>query len=300
MNTSQIMSLYTKRIVSILKSILGFIGIYFVSAIIGELFVIIILTCNGINIFDYNMSNNILTQTMPLFGFIFFFIITIIYCKFIEKRSIKTMGFIKEGFIINYLKGSIIGIFLVSIVMLISLSAGVLTYNGISNNINVLYVLLFIIGYIIQSMAEEVMCRGYLLTSLLKKTSIFWAILISSLVFVFPHLSSLFAYSIKFGVIGFINTLLFSVFVSLYMIKENNIWIICAIHGSWNYILGIFYGISVSGGVSNASILTFTANKLTVINGGIYGLEASIITTLILVISILIVIYKMKKSKVII
>lgn len=300
MSTSQIKLSFiknTKPIVSILKSILGFIGIFMVSAIIAEIFIIITFTCMGINIFGDDMPNNILTQTMPLFGFVFFTVGTIIYCRFIEKRSMQSMGFIKKGFIFNYLKGFIIGIILLSAVVLISIATGALTYDGISNNINILAILLFFVGYIIQGMAEEVMCRGYLMTSLSKKTSIFWAVLLSSLVFTFPHLSSLFASGVKFGTIGFINTMLFSVFVSLFMIKGKNIWVICAMHSSWNYILGVFCGISVSGGETNSSILTFTANESkSLINGGMYGLEAGIITTSILIISIAILTFTMKRK----
>jgi len=300
MSTLQIKSLFIKNkksILGILKSILGFIGIYMVSAIIAEICIIIIFTCVGINIFGDDMPNNILTQTMPFFGFIFFTVGTIIYCKFIEKRSMESMGFIKKGFIINYLKGFIIGIILISAVILISLATGALTYDGISNNINVLSILLFLVGYIIQGMGEEVMCRGYLMTSLSKKTSMFWAVLLSSLAFTFPHLSSLFASGVQFGTIGLVNTMLFSVFVSLFMIKGKNIWVICAIHSSWNYILGVFCGISVSGGETNASILNFAANESkSLINGGMYGLEAGIITTVILIIGIAILIFTMKRK----
>lgn len=287
----------TKLIVSILKSILGFTGIFLVSGIIAEICIILIFTCIGINIFGDDMPNNILTQTMKLFGFVFFTVGTIIYCKFIEKRSVQSMGFIKKGFIINYLKGFIIGIILISAVLLISLATGALTYDGISNNINILSILLFLVGYIIQGMAEEVMCRGYLMTSLSKKTSMFWAVILSSLAFTFPHLSSLFVSGVQFGAIGFVNTMLLSIFLSLFMIKEKNIWGVCAIHSSWNYILGVICGISVSGGKTNVSILTFTTNATkSLINGGMYGLEAGIITTIILIMGISILIFTMKRK----
>ncbi len=300
MSISQIKSSFMKNknsIVGIIKSILGFIGIYMASGIIGQIFIIIVFKCIGINIFSDAMPDNILVPTMRLLGFIFFIIGTIIYCKFIEKRSMQSMGFIKKGFIISYLKGSIIGIILILPVLLIPISARALTFSGINNDINLLSVILFLFGYIIQGMAEEVMCRGYLMTSLSKKTSMFWAVLISSLVFTFPHLPPLFASGVQFGTIGFVNTMLFSIFVSLFMIKEMNIWIIGAIHSSWNYILEVFCGISISGRKVNTSILIFTGNESkSLINGGIYGLEAGIITTAILIISIAVLIFTIKRK----
>ncbi|QVK17030.1 CPBP family intramembrane metalloprotease [Mycoplasmatota bacterium] len=287
----------SSHIVNILKSLLGFIGIYIVSEIIGEVCIIIILTCMGINIFSNDIPNNILTQTLPFFGFIVFTITTILYCKFIEKRSQQSIGFIKKGFIKNYLKGFVIGILLISIVILISLATGALTYEGVSENINILPILLFLFAYIIQGMAEEVMCRGYLMTSLSKKTSLFWAILLSSLAFTYPHLQSLFASEAQFGIIGLINTMLFSFLVSLFMVKGRNIWLVSAIHSSWNYVLGVVYGICVSGGETHPSIFNFSVNESkSLINGGMYGPEAGIITTIIMIFSLAILLLTIKKK----
>lgn len=289
--------LKSSKTVNILKPLLGFIGIYIVSAIIAEIVIIIIFICVGINFFGDAMPNNMLTQTLPFFGFIFFTIVTILYCKFIEKRSLHSMGFIKISLITNYLKGFIIGTILISIVILISLATHALTYEGISNNIKLIPIFLFLFAYIIQGMAEEVMCRGYLMTSLSKKTSLFWAILISSLAFTFPHLQSLFVGGVQFGVIGFVNTMLFSVFVSLFMIKGKNIWVVSAIHSSWNYILGIIYGISVSGGEESSSIFNFSINESkSLLNGGFYGPEAGVITTIIMIIGISIMIFILKRK----
>ena len=281
---------------SILKSILGFVGIFIVSAIVAEICIIILFTCIGINIFE-KVPNNILTQTMPLFGFAFFTAGTILFCKFIEKRSMQSMGFIRKRFIINYLKGIIIGTILISVVLLGALATRALTYDGVSKDINWLFITMFLFGYIIQGMAEEVMCRGYLMTTLSKKTSTFWAIILSSLAFTALHIFSLLAIDIKFGIIGFVNTMLFSIFVSILMVKTKNIWIVSAIHSSWNFILGIFCGISVSGQQKNISILNFTVNESKdLINGGTYGLEAGIITTIILIMGIVILIRINKAS----
>ena len=290
MKLSKIKSLLSRvpePTVGVLKSILGFIGIFMVSAIVAEIIIMLIFTLVGIDIFGGSLpQNNLLVQTIPLYGFILFMITSIIYCKFIEKRSLKSMGFTNKGIISNYIKGLIIGILLVSIVLFIALSSGALTYQGISENINTLTVLVFLGGYIIQGMSEEVMCRGYLMISLSKKISIFWAIIISSLAFVFPHLYSLMMSGVTFGIIGFINTMLFSVLVSIFMIRKKNIWLIAAIHSTWNFILGVFFGISVSGGKTGPSIFNFTTNQShALINGGKYGLEASIITTLILLLT---------------
>lgn len=286
-----------KPFVSILKSILGFVTIYILSAIIAEVCIIIVFMSIGMNIISNDIPDNILTQTMPLFGFIFFAIGAMLYCRFAEKRSLHSMGFVKEKFILNYLKGLFIGLILILSVLFISLVTGILTYNGFNDQVNVLSLILFFIGYAIQGMAEEVMCRGYLMTSLCKRTSLYLAVLINSFLFVIPHLSSLLEGGFIVTVMGFINTMFFSIFVSLYMIKTKNIWVISGIHSAWNFLLGVLCGINLSGKKATASLFIFAVTETKdFIHGGIYGLEAGIVTTLILIISISLLLISMKKT----
>jgi len=276
-----------KTIIGILKSILGFIGIFLAAEIIFQISALAICTPLGIKISGDDVPSNLLTETITYYAGIFYILVAIMYCKLIEKRSAQSMGFVKKGFVLKYIKGFIIGTILLSMVIIISLAAGALTYDGISKNISGAAVLWLLVSFIVQGMGEEVMCRGYLMTSLSKKTSMFWAVFLSSLFFALPHLQNLFSSDTKFGVIGFINTMLVSILFSLIMIKEKNIWLVSAIHTSWNFILGVFYGINVSSIETRTSILNFTVNgSKGLINGGKYGVEAGVATTVILIIAI--------------
>ncbi len=67
------------------------------------------------------------------------------------------------------------------------------------------------------------------------------------------------------------------------MLIRSNIWIACGLHGTWNFILYGIMGLSLSGSKINSDgIMKFETNSSNIMNGGIYGIEASIITTVIL------------------
>lgn len=125
-----------------------------------------------------------------------------------------------------------------------------------------------LLGFIIQSAAEETMSRGFLLQTLLKKTSVPVAILVSSTMFSLPHFLSLFETETKYAVIGVINLYLISIIFSLLMILRSNIWIACGLHGIWNFVLYGIMGLSLSGSETNISkqIKCFKANRFKVGN----------------------------------
>jgi membrane protease YdiL (CAAX protease family) len=69
-----------------------------------------------------------------------------------------------------------------------------------------------------------------------------------------------------------------------------NIWFPAGIHTAWNFTQGILYGFNVSG-ISTPSLLKFSQVGQNVINGGIFGPESSLITSIIAILAILICVY---------
>jgi len=276
----------TRPLLHVLKPVLGFFGIYLVSGIVAEIFIVGLFASRGISL-SGKLPDNLLTQATPLFGFAFFALGTTLYWRFVEKRPLAEMGLVRKGLVLSYVKGLVLGILLVSLVMAIAVATGAVSYECLGSGMAAVPSLVLLIGYVIQGGAEELMCRGYLMTSLATRTSVFWAIAISSLAFMLPHLMSLFAAGPVFASIGFVNTLLFSVFISLVFLRWRSLWLVAAIHSAWNYVLGVVFGISVSGGTAGGSLLGFAARESAgLINGGVYGLEAGLVTTAVLVISL--------------
>jgi len=222
-----------------------------------------------------------------LFSTVVAIIAPIIYCRFIEKRPISSMGIVKKRAISNYLFGLIVGFIMFSAVILINIWLGGMEFKGINSNIIITYLTIYFIAFGVQGMSEEVLCRGYLMNSIGGKHSIWLAVITSSVIFAILHLANP-----GVTLLACINLTLFGIFAALYMICFDNIWGVCAIHSIWNFAQGLIYGISVSGAYSyeNSIFLIEPIKGETFVNGGAFGAEGGIAVTIVLTLAILAVI----------
>lgn len=268
----------------IIKKMLAFFLIYGLSAVLGEAIIIGVLSAMGYDPLNGVMPSGHLGELLQYYGFAVFFIVTVLYCKLIEKRKLNTLGFNKKG--LDYLFGGAVAILLLAVIIGLCCVSGVLGFSGVATGIDVGYLIALFFAFLIQSLAEETICRGFLLPSLSKKTSLPLAIFVSSTAFALPHLSSLLSADTQFAVVGIINLYLVSVIFSLLFVLRSNIFIVSGLHCVWNFVLNGVMGLSVSGSDSNAGgVLNFEVHSSNILNGGVYGLEASIITTVVLGIS---------------
>ena len=222
-------------------------------------------------------------------------LVPILYCVCIEKRSALSMGFQKKKWIRSYAKGLLIGTFLIIATWAMGYVAGVYHYETLAN-IQIVAVLFYAIGFIIQSMGEEVMVRGYFMNSLTNKVGSWGAILISSLVFSLLHLVNA-----GFNIYAFLDIFLIGIFLGMYVLKTGNIWGASAIHFAWNFIQGVILGIPVSGIPIGASIWKLGAIQE---NGNIwvdkvFGIEGSLASVMVIAIACIVLfsIIMRKKKK---
>jgi membrane protease YdiL (CAAX protease family) len=140
--------------------------------------------------------------------------------------------------------------------------------------------LLLLVGFLFQGMSEEVLCRSYFLVSLARKKGNIWmAVVVNAVAFGLLHISNP-----GLTVLSMVNLILFGIFASIYFVKRGSIWGIAAIHSIWNFAQGNIYGVLVSGMNFGTTIFTSTINEdMTIINGGTFGLEGGILTTIVLV-----------------
>jgi membrane protease YdiL (CAAX protease family) len=132
-------------------------------------------------------------------------------------------------------------------------------------------------------MSEEVILRGYFMVSVASRAPMLVAILANSLIFALLHL-------LNNGItaLSMVNLALFGVFASVYTLKSNSIWGICAIHSIWNFAQGNIFGIAVSGSRIDTSVFSFTPTKAgALINGGSFGLEGGLAVTAVLFIGLI-------------
>ena len=125
--------------------------------------------------------------------------IVMLFCKVVQKRKMNTLGFVKKNMGREYLKGLGFGFLLFSAAVLLCVVTGSLKLKGISPDFAPGMFLLFVLGFLIQGMAEEVLCRGYFLVSFGRRHSMWAAALANALLFAMLHLGSDIVWHLRFG-----------------------------------------------------------------------------------------------------
>ena len=278
------------KIIYILKILLSVFLVYFASLIIGEVFII-----GGSYVFGYNATDKQLPYDIMLlcsfYGYLFTILLFVLYCKKLNKIKLDKIGIDKN--LKTFLKGIFLGVLSLTFIIIILIIFGGIKLNGVNHNMNYLFFILYLFGYLIQSAMEEVICRGYILHRLKERIPIVFALLISTLFFTIGHFSSLFSEGILLGIIGIINLFLISLIWVTTTLKDNNIYSAIGFHFIWNFALFNIIGLNLSGIESTNSIFKFsTINSF--LTGSSYGIESSIVTTVILSIVLFII---RRKSK---
>jgi uncharacterized protein len=176
----------------------------------------------------------------------------------------------------QFCKGSFISVAILVICFLILVSIGLLSLEFQSINNISLSILLFLII----AVSEEIIFRGYLLERLQEKMSPRLAIICSSFIFSLAHLSNP-----NFGLMGFLNIFLCGVFFAALYLKTKNLSMPIGAHFTWNLVQNIL-GFSVSG-QKFEEIFKIKYNSIdSLLTGGEFGLEGSILLTPIVLVFI--------------
>ena len=215
-------------------------------------------------------------------------LITCLFCKLIQKRKMRTLGYKKPNMWKEYGIGLLVGLGMMTAIVLVGVITGSMSleFNSEAFTGAGLGTLgLIFAGFLLQGMSEEVLCRGYFLVSLARKKGNVWlGIIVSSLAFGALHLMNA-----GIAPLAFVNLVLFGIFAGVYFIQRGNIWGIAAIHSIWNFAQGNIFGVLVSGNDFGTTVFTSNINEnLTIINGGDFGLEGGILTTIVMVAGIVI------------
>lgn len=265
----------------IIKKILAFFLCYIVGSFVAEGAVILLHFAAGKNVFAGEMFDLQTITLIKYYGFIIMAGAALLYWKIIEKKPLIKMGITKE--FSSYFIGVMMSAVLLAVSVVAIIMVGGFVYRGMYKSVDILTVFLLTGGFMIQGATEEVLCRGIVLHTLKEKAPVGMAIAISTVLFVAPHLSSLFAGDLVYGIIGIVNLILISIIFSLLTISSGNIWTACGLHSFWNAILYCVLGLNLSGNDEKVTALfNIRSTGNTIWNGGEYGVEASIITAAVL------------------
>lgn len=199
-----------------------------------------------------------------------------VFRKFVDRKSILSLGYEIKGRSKDMIAGFLSGFILLFLGFLALYLTKKLEITGTEVDLKNISGTLFL--FIIVALVEESIFRGYILNNLidwLKNKYI--ALFISSVIFALFH-----GINPNISVLAFINLIIAGVALGITYIHTRNLWFPIFLHISWNYFQGPIFGFEVSG-LDIKSVIQHNVLGSDIITGGKFGIEGSIILTILLI-----------------
>lgn len=224
---------------------------------------------------DKHLILQILT-TIPIILLVYLF------RRFVDRKPFFTLGFSIKSRISDILWGLLVAIGIIGGGTLILKLFGYIEI--IPDVFNSRSLFLSFALFIIVSINEEVLVRGYILNNLLStKLNKYLALSISALIFALLH-----GLNFNLSWIGMLNLLLAGLVLGAAYIFTQNLWFPISLHLFWNFIQGPVLGYNVSGQGTD-SLLKLNQIGSNSINGGDFGFEGSLVCTILTAVTTLII-----------
>ncbi len=228
---------------------------------------------------------------LSLFSTVFIIGASIFVVLKLEHRSLSSMGLPKAAACPYALLGAVGGVLLFAAVIGVSLLNGSIALE--SGNTTPLYFILFLLGFIVQGSSEEILLRGFVMTSLLRAQKPLSAALVTSLFFSLLHIGNP---GINF--LAVVNIFLFGMAMAVLTLRTGSLIPAMGIHALWNFAEGCIFGASVSGLPKMPSLFyTVLDEGKSLTNGGDFGPEGGIAATLVLLLFLILVLFLPAKNK---
>ena len=153
---------------------------------------------------------------------------------------------------------------------------------------------LSVVGLVISSsllgpITEEIESRGYLFQNVFRGWGATIATIITALVFAARHLQNP-----NVSALGIINIALFSIGLTVGMLRLRSLWYTIGWHAAWNFSLVFILGVPTSGysltgfDIARASLFSSVSSGKEWLTGGGFGPEGSILATVVILLQIII------------
>jgi uncharacterized protein len=209
-------------------------------------------------------------------------VVVLAWVYYIERRPLATIGLGGNRRAWIFVRGHLTGIAMASSIVVgiwITHSFAVGAFGKAFQSPDAIAgIALLLACFALQSSAEELLFRGWMLSVISARMGVVIAVAISSAVFTLLH------YDPGAGWIFGVNVFLFAVFACCWSLRTGNIWGVMAWHAGWNWILATGFGLRVTGLDAHepALIVTLTPTGPAYFPGGFEGPEGSLLCTLVL------------------
>jgi uncharacterized protein len=212
-----------------------------------------------------------------------------IFRQWIDRRGLWGTRWSPDGFLGESLTGLFLGPAILGLAALLMLASGHLEWPDIVWDPSSLFVSFGLMAMI--AFSEELVFRGYVLDSLRDSFPNKWvALSISAVLFAAFHFTSPGIYFL-----GFVNLILAGFLLGINYVYTKNLWFSFFLHLSWNFFQGPVLGFRVSGLTLPTLLQAETKGDL-FITGGDFGLEGSILTTVVALIAFFVIAWAFERK----
>lgn len=226
-------------------------------------------------VFNINpLSLNLMSYKIGMASFLACFIPVLFIVRKYEINLISDLKNEFRNFSKQLIWGLLLGLIFVGVVVSLQYFIGVSFKIDFYHNYNLIDLTVWLVLLCLIAFNEEVIFR-YLLYKLLGNG---WkSMLISSFLFSIMHLGNP-----NITIIAVTNLFLFGITTWLIYNWYKNLLLLTFLHASWNYTCGFVIGTNISGIKAPTSILTTIIKGKEILTGGNFGIEGSVMTTIVL------------------
>ena len=218
-------------------------------------------------------------------------VLVLLWAWLFERRGPATLGLNAKG-PMRFLRGYLLGLaFLLTVIGVIWAAGGYVVegagaFGSAAIGAALLPIGVLLLGFIIQGSSVAWLFRGWLRHLSASRHGLWIAVIANSALFALAHAGNI--EPSKELLVGLANIVLFGLFISLYAVREGSLWGVCGWHAAWNWLLGLGFGLEVSGmKIDSLPLITDLAaapGAVWWLTGGAFGPEASVVATAVLLI----------------
>jgi membrane protease YdiL (CAAX protease family) len=214
------------------------------------------------------------------------------WVRWVERRSLASIGLAGAAPLQTFLRGLAIGFATIMLVVCAIWAAGGMQATGIGpawrSPSALLQIGLLLPAFVFQSGVEELMFRGWLLSTLARRANVVVAVLLVSLIFTLLH------YSPHQPLRVVASSLLFSLFACAWVLRTGNAWGAMGWHAGWNWLLATGFELPVTGIDAHlpALLVALRPQGADALTGGAQGPEGSVLCSVFFLLAIAVVVWK--------
>ena len=225
-------------------------------------------------------------EPLSAFGFCLFLVVPFVsmgaavwaWSRFVERRSLATMGLTGAHRLRKHLAGLAIGVGMMALAIIsIWLAGGYVSKDilpAFSSPASLFWIAILLACFVVQSGVEEFIFRGWLLSTATRRWNLAAGFIASSAAFTFLHFSP------NQPAREIVMAFTFGLFACAWAWRAGSIWGVMGWHAGWNWFAGVGFAVPITGLDLQLPALLVQLTPLgpEFLTGGPAGPESSILT----------------------